>query len=65
MRDHGEVCEVPLYAGVEDDGGFGVAEGRPVLVQQVHQLFRHHPETQKSLRDTFRRDARKEAYTQI
>ena len=44
MRDHGEVCEVPLYAGVEDGLGSSVAQGGSVLVQQVHQLFCDHPE---------------------
>ncbi len=39
MGDHGEVGEVALYAGVKDGLGPGVAEGGPVLVQQVHQLF--------------------------
>ena len=44
VRDHGEVCEVPLYAGVEDGLGSSVAQGGSVLVQQVHQLFCDHPE---------------------
>ena len=39
MGDHGEVGEVALNAGVQNGLGPGVAEGRPVLVQQVHQLF--------------------------
>jgi len=39
VGDHGEVGEVALYAGVEDGLGPGVAQGRPVLVQQVHQLL--------------------------
>ena len=39
MGDHGEVGEVALYAGVKDGLGPGVAEGGPVLVQQVHQLL--------------------------
>ena len=42
MGDHGEVGEVPLDHGVEDGLGGGVAQGRPVLVQQVHQLFADH-----------------------
>ena len=42
VGDHGEVGEVALYAGVEDGLGPGVAQGRPVLVQQVHQLLRDH-----------------------
>ena len=43
MGDHGEVGEVPLDHGVEDGLGGGVAQGRPVLVQQVHQLLGDHP----------------------
>jgi len=43
VGDHGEVGEVALYAGVQEHGGLGVAEGGPVLVQQVHQLFRDQP----------------------
>ena len=39
MGDHGEVGEVALYAGVQDGLGPGVAEGRSVLIQQVHQLL--------------------------
>ncbi len=39
MGDHGEVCEVALNGGVKDGLGPGVAEGGPVLVQQVHQLL--------------------------
>ncbi len=39
MGDHGEVGEMALYAGVKDGLGPGVAEGGPVLVQKVHQLF--------------------------
>ncbi len=43
VGDHGEVGEVALYAGVQEHGRLGVAEGGPVLVQQVHQLFRDQP----------------------
>ena len=43
MRDHGEVGEMLLYARVQDHGRLRVAEGRPVLVQQVHQLLGDHP----------------------
>ena len=39
VGDHGEVGEVALYAGVQDGLGPGVAEGRLVLIQQVHQLL--------------------------
>ena len=39
MGDHGEMGEVALYAGVQDGLGPGVAEGRSVLIQQVHQLL--------------------------
>jgi hypothetical protein len=39
MGDHGEVCEVALNGRVQDGLGPGVAEGGPVLVQQVHQLL--------------------------
>ena len=44
MGDHGEVGEMPLYAGVQDGLGSGVAQRGPVLVQQVHQLLAHIPE---------------------
>ena len=39
VRDHREVCEVPLDVGVEDGLGPGVTQGAPVLVQEVHQLL--------------------------
>ena len=39
MGDHGEVGEVSLDAGLQDRLGVGVAEGRPVLVQEIHQLL--------------------------
>ena len=39
VSDEREVSEVPLYGGVEERLGPGVTEGRPVLVQQVHQLL--------------------------
>lgn len=41
MRDEGEVGEVPLDAGVQEQRRPSVAQGRPVLVEQVHQLFGH------------------------
>ncbi len=49
VGDHGEVGEVALYAGVKDGLGPGVAEGGPVLVQQVHQLFCNQPAQANSL----------------
>ena len=39
MSDEREVSEVSLDGGVQQGLGSGVAEGRPVLVQQVHQLL--------------------------
>ena len=39
MSDEREVSEVSLDGGVQQGLGPGVAEGRPVLVQQVHQLI--------------------------
>ena len=39
MSDEREVSEVSLDGGVQQGLGPGVAEGRPVLVQQVHQLL--------------------------
>ena len=41
MRDEGEVSEMSLYTGLQQGLGPGVAEGGPVLVQQVHQLLRY------------------------
>jgi hypothetical protein len=41
MGDHGEMGEVSLYGGVQQCDWLGVAEGGPVLVQQVHQLLRN------------------------
>ncbi len=49
VGDHGEVGEVALYAGVKEHGRLGVAEGGPVLVQQVHQLFRNQPAHEKRI----------------
>ena len=43
MSNHGEVGEMSLDAWVQDRLGAGVAQGRPVLVQQVHQLLADHP----------------------
>ena len=39
----GEVGEVTLDLWLEDHRRLGVAQRRPVLVQQVHQLLRHNP----------------------
>ena len=47
VGDHGEVGEVPLYAGVQDGLGPGVAQRGPVLVQQVHQLLANVPRKKK------------------
>jgi hypothetical protein len=41
------VGEMALYAGVKDGLGPGVAEGGPVLVQQVHQLLADVSENKK------------------
>ena len=43
MGDHGEVGERALDAWVEDRLRSRVAQGRPVLVQQVHQLLADKP----------------------
>ena len=43
VRDHREVCEVPLDVGVEDGLGPGVTQGAPVLVQKLSQLVTHIP----------------------
>ena len=43
VRDEREVSEMSLYTGVQQRLGPGVAQGGPVLVQQVHQLLRHDP----------------------
>ena len=43
MGDHGEVGEGTLDAWVEDRLRPRVAQWRPVLVQQVHQLLADHP----------------------
>ena len=40
VRDEREVSEMSLNTGVQEGLGPGVAEGGPVLVQQVHQLLR-------------------------
>ena len=47
VGDHGEVGEMPLYAGVQDGLGSGVAQWGPVLVQQVHQLLANVPKKKK------------------
>ena len=43
VGDHGEVGEGSLDAWIQDRLGAGVAQGGPVLVQQVHQLLADHP----------------------
>ena len=43
VGDHGEVGEGALDARVQDGLGPRVAQGRPVLVQQVHQLLADKP----------------------
>ncbi len=50
VRDLREVGEVPLDVGVEDGLGPGVAQGAPVLVQEIHQLFTKEPEKWRALR---------------
>ena len=47
VSHQGEVGEVPLNLRVQDDLRPRVAEGRPVLVQQVHQLLRDLPVTRR------------------
>jgi hypothetical protein len=44
MGDHGEMGEMSLYGRVQQCDWLGVAEGGPVLVQQVHQLLRNKSE---------------------
>ena len=39
MRDQRKVREMSLYVGIQDGLRTGVAEGRAVLVQQIHQLL--------------------------
>ena len=47
VRDEGEVSEMSLYTGLQQGLGPGVAEGGPVLVQQVHQLITKESERRK------------------
>ena len=49
MGDEGEVGEVPLNLRVQDDLRPRVAQRRPVLVQQVHQLLRDLPAEEVAL----------------
>ena len=42
VTDHGEVSEVPLDGGVQERRRVGVTEGRPVLVEKIHQLLADH-----------------------
>ena len=39
MCDEGKVCEMSLDVWIQDGLRTGVAQWRPVLVQQVHQLL--------------------------
>ena len=39
VRDEREVSEMSLYTGLQQGLRPGVAQGGPVLVQQVHQLI--------------------------
>ena len=43
MSDQGEVGEMSLNTLVQDHGGFGVTERRPVLIQEIHQLLCDQP----------------------
>ena len=47
MGDEGEVRQVALDVGLEDDVGPRIAERRPVLVQQVHQFLSYDPKREK------------------
>lgn len=42
MGDERKVREVSLNVLVQDNCGFGVAERRTILIQEIHQLFRYH-----------------------
>ena len=44
MGDLREVGEVSLNVWLQDGVGSGVAEGRTILIQQIHQLFTQKPE---------------------
>jgi len=46
VGDEGEVREVALDRRVQDLLGTGVAEGRSVLVQQVHEFLENDPESE-------------------
>ena len=43
MSYEAEVRQVSLNILVKDHSWLGVAQRRPVLVQQIHQLFCNHP----------------------
>lgn len=49
MGDQGKVSEMSLNVGVQDHGRLGVAQGRPVLVEEVHQLLGDEPGGEKQL----------------
>ena len=44
VRDVGEVSEMSLNARLQHWLGAGVAEGGPVVVEELHQLLTHVPE---------------------
>ena len=46
VRDVGEVSEMSLNARLQHGLGPGVAEGGPVVVEELHQLLTHVPVTQ-------------------
>ena len=46
VSDVGEVSEMSLNAGLQHGLGSSVAQGRPVIVQELHQLLTHVPVTQ-------------------
>ena len=52
VGDHGEVSEMTLDGGVQQGGRVGVAQRRPVLVQQVHQLLADHSRNNKGYYQT-------------
>ena len=51
----GEVGEVTLDLWLEDHGRLCVAQRRPVLVQQVHQLLGHNPGRSRIVKRTKKR----------
>ena len=53
MRDQRKVCEMSLYVWIQDGLRTSVAEWRPVLVQQIHQLFTKEPEIWRRIKMMF------------